>query len=141
MWCWCFHTTPHQTNIKMYTHHALRDSLGDEHLLRLSETLEFVGHRSRVHVVGRREKLNRFFVALAAIARVLLSSHRRSLSGCLGGKPPSPAELATPGSEPLMLVSEALLHVTLHPRLEMQRSDRIEGAQIAVFMPSIFMCC
>ena len=34
-----------------------RTVFGDEHLLRLSETLELVGHRSRVHVVGRRERL------------------------------------------------------------------------------------
>ena len=112
-------------------------AFGDEHLLRLSETLELVGHRSRVHVVGRREKLDRFFVALAAIACIL----RSSLSGCLGGKPPLPAKLLTSGSQPLKLVSETLLHVTRHPRLETQRPGRIEGAQIAVFVPSIFLCC
>ena len=113
----------------------------DEHLLRLSGAFELVGHKSRVHVVGRRERLNRFFVALAAIARVLPFSHRRSLSICLGGKLPFPAELATPGSQPLKLVSEALLHVTMHQRLKIQSFGRIEGAQIAVFIPSIFLCC
>ena len=66
-----------------------RTAFGDEHLLHLSETLELVGRGFRVHVVGR---LNRFFVALAAIARVLSFSHGRSLSGCLGGKPQFPAE-------------------------------------------------
>ena len=65
-------------------------AFGDEHPLCLSETLELVRHRSRVHVVGRRERLNRFFVALAAIARVLPFSHGRTLSGCLGGKPSFP---------------------------------------------------
>ena len=90
-------------------------AFGDEHLLLLSETLELVGHGSRLHIVGRREILDRLFVALAAIARVLPSSHRRSLSECLGGKSPFPAELATFGSQPLKLVSKALLHVTLHP--------------------------
>ena len=108
---------------------------------RLYETLELVGQRSRVHVVGRRERLNRFFVALAAIARLLSFSHGRSLSGCLGGKPPFSAELATPRSQPLKLVSEALLHVPLNPRLQTQRSGQIEGAQIAVFIPRIFLCC
>ena len=113
---------------------------GDEHLLRLRETLELVGHRSRVHVVGRRGSLNRFFVALAGIARVLPSSHRRSLSGCLGGKPPFPAELVTSGLQPLKLVSEALLHVALDPRLGMQRSGRIEGAQIELSLYLAFSC-
>ena len=111
------------------------------HLLCLSETLQLVRHRSRIHVVGRRERLNLFFVALAAIARVLSFSHDLSLSGCLGGKPPFSAEMATCGSQPLKLVSEALLHVPLNPRLQMQRSGRIEGAQIAVFIPRIFLCC
>ena len=44
-------------------------------------------------------------------------------------------------SQPLKLVSEALLHVPLNPRLQMQRSGRIECAQIAVFIPRIFLCC
>ena len=118
-----------------------KTAFGDEQLLRLSQTLELVGHRSSVHVVGRRERLDRFFVALAAIVRVLSFSHGRSLSGCLGDKPPFPAELATSGSQPLKLISEALLHVPLNPRLEMQRSSRIEGAQIAVFIPRIFLRC
>ena len=117
-----------------------RTAFDDEHLLRLSETLELAGHRSRVHVVGRSERLNQFFVALAAIAHVLSFSQSRSLSGCLGGKPPFPAELATSGSQPLKLVSEALLHVPLNPRLEMQRSGRIEGAQMAVFTYLAFSC-
>ena len=81
-----------------------------------------------------------FFVALAAIACVLPYSHHRSLYGRLGGKPPLPAELTTSGSQPLNLVSETILHVTLHLRLKMQRSCRIEGAQIAVLIPSIFLC-
>ena len=110
----------------IYTHD--RTAFGDEHILRLSEILELVGHSSMIHVVGRREILNRFFVALAAIARVLSFSHGRSLSGCLSGKPPFPAELATSGSQPLKLVSETLLHVPLNPRLQIQRSGRIEGA-------------
>ena len=118
-----------------------RTAFGDEHLLRLNETLQLVRHRSRVHVVGRRERLNRFFVALAAIARVLFFSHGPSLSGCLGGKPPFSAEMATCGLKPLKLVSEALLHVPQNPRLQMQRSGRIQGAEIAVFIPRIFLCC
>ena len=119
-----------------------RTAFGDEHLLRLNETLELLRHRSRVHVVGTRERLNRFFVALAAIARVLSFSHGRSLTGCLHRRqPPFPAELATSGSQPLKLVSEALLHIPLNPRLQMPRSGRIEGAQIAVFIPRIFLCC
>ena len=92
--------------------------------------------------LAEEKDLTVFFVALAAIARVLSSSHHRSLSGCLGGKKPFPAELATSGSQSLKLVSEALLHVVpLDPRFEMQRSGRIEGAQIAAFIPRIFLCC
>ena len=89
----------------------------------MSPLIELGGHRSRVRVVDRKEIFDRFFVALATIARVLPSSHRRSLSGCLGGKPPFPAELTTPRSQPLKLVSEALLHVTLHPRLAPYRLE------------------
>ena len=43
----------------------------DSDFPRSTTALFIVYHRSRVHVVGRRERLNLFFVALAAIARVL----------------------------------------------------------------------
>ena len=109
---------------------------------RWGRTLHSAGHWTKQALYTLpNARLRRFFVALAAIAQQVLSfSHGPSLSGCLGVKPPFPAGLATCGSQSLKLVSEALLHVPLNPRLQMQRSGQIEGAQIAVSIPRIFLC-
>ena len=108
---------------------------------RWGRTLNSAGHWTKQALYTLpNAKLHRFFVALAAIARVLSFSHGPSLSGCLGVKQLFPAELATCEWQSLKLVSEALLHVPLNPRLRMQRSGRVEGAQIAVFIPRIFLC-
>ena len=115
-----FHTTPHETNINLYTHHSTppcRCSVSPARALRRTSS------RDRSWNVGVSPILESLSKGMGSIRR----STRQ--------------ELATPGSQPLKLVSEALQYAPLNPRLQMQRSGRIEGAKIAVFIPRIFLCC
>ena len=129
-----FHTPRHETNIKLYTHHSTPPCS-----LRVSpaRALRRTSSRNRSWNVGVSpifESLSKGMGSIRRSTRCLArlrhtkvnpavdsdfprSSHGTSLSGCLCGKPPFSAQMATCGSQPLKLASEALLHVCLNPRL------------------------
>ena len=152
-----FHTPRHETNINLYTHHSTppcslrvsparalrRTSRNRSWNVGVSPILESLskGMGSIRRSTRRLARLRHTKVNPAVDSQVddgLV--HRLSLA-LVHGYRPAQVQGYLLTCLVASVVSEALLHVPLNPRLQIQRSGRIEGAQIAVCIPRIFLCC